>query len=665
MNQILTRGFRDRRDAGHRLAELLRTPVHEHDSLLVALPRGGVPVAAEVARALQRPFHLLIVRKLGVPFHEELAMGAIAAGGVRILNQDLIASLGISRADVAAVTARETRELARREALYGPRAGHPAVAGRHVVIIDDGIATGSTMSAAIQLLRHQGAAHLTVAVPVAPADTLERLRHEADEVVALLVPDPFVAVGRWYDDFSQTSDAEVQELLGDPPPDPPPHLPHPLQRLREHAHPVTGAAHDYDALLELIGDARVVLLGEATHGTHEFYRQRAQITQRLISERGFNLVAVEADWPDAYRVNRFIRGERADREAVDALAGIQRFPAWMWRNAEVLDFVGWLRNFNEQTLSPNRLVGFYGLDLYSLHRSIEAVIAYLDAADPDEAARARERYGCLNRHGPDPQNYGLLAATGIGSDCEQEVIRQLVALQENQAAYLASDGAAAADEFFAAEQNARVVKNAEHYYRSIFRRGVSSWNTRDEHMMETLREIIAHHETLHGTAKVVVWAHNSHLGDARATQMTGQGELNLGQLVRQAFPTQSRLIGFTTYTGTVAAAGGWHLPVERKRVIPALQESYENLFHRVGTPNFWLDLTDPPVAAALAPTRLERAIGVVYLPESERHSHYFNASLPNQFDAVVHFDVTRAVEPLERSARWPADEAPETFPAGL
>jgi erythromycin esterase-like protein/predicted phosphoribosyltransferase len=677
MNDLLTLGFKDRHDAGRRMAEMLRGQIEAGDALILALPRGGVPVAVEIARALGRPFDVLIVRKLGVPHHEELAMGAIASGGIRVLSEELIKRLGISASEVQAVIARESRELTRREKLYGASHGHPQVANREVVLVDDGVATGATMSAAIRLLRHQKAARIIVAVPVAPADTLVRLRQEADEVIVALVPDPFFAVGRWYDDFSQTTDEEVQQLLAEdlaplPPQDDPPPPPranfshqHALQRLREHARPITGAAADYDELLELIGDARVVLLGEASHGTHEFYRQRAQITKRLIVEKGFNVVAAEADWPDAYRINRFVRGANDDPDAVDALAGFQRFPAWMWRNAEVLDFIGWLRHHNDQTLSPNRQAGFYGLDLYSLHKSIDAVISYLERVDPPEAENAKTLYGCINRYGNDPQNYGLLAASGVGQSCQNQVVRQLVALQSKQADYLARDGETAADDYFFAEQNARLVRNAENYYRSMFRPGVSSWNARDQHMMETLHEIIGHHEEQHGTAKVVVWAHNSHLGDARATQMSRQGELNIGQLVRQAFPYHSKLIGFTTYSGTVAAAAGWHLPVERKQVIPALHDSYENLFHRVGIPNFWLDLANPAVSEALRASRLERAIGVVYLPESERQSHYFHACIADQFDAVLHFDLTRAIEPLERSTAWPSDEAPETFPAGL
>jgi erythromycin esterase-like protein len=431
------------------------------------------------------------------------------------------------------------------------------------------------------------------------------------------------------------------------------------------AHPLTGELHDYDTLLEMIGDARLVLLGEATHGTHEFYRERAQITKRLIREKGFTAVAVEADWPDAYRVNRFVRGESADEDAVDALAGFRRFPAWMWRNADVLDFIGWLREHNDSLLAERTKTGFYGLDLYSMHASIEAVLQYLDKVDSEGARRARHRYSCFENFGQDPQEYGYAAGHGLSFTCEREVIEQLVDLQRSAAAYARRDGRIAADDFFYAEQNARLVKNAEQYYRAMFRGRVSSWNLRDRHMAETLAALIDYLQTHDRSAKFVIWAHNSHLGDARATQMGRQGELNVGQLVRERYGRDCVLVGFSTYSGTVTAASNWGGPAERKHVRPALPQSYEGLFHAAGIPRFLLNLRDRRLTHALAEPTLERAIGVIYLPESELASHYFYASLARQFDAILHFDQTRAVEPLERTSEWAIGEPAETFPSGV
>jgi erythromycin esterase-like protein len=418
--------------------------------------------------------------------------------------------------------------------------------------------------------------------------------------------------------------------------------------------------------MDLIGDARFVLIGEASHGTHEFYRERAEITKRLIQEKGFTAVAVEADWPDAYRVNRYVRSNSDDATSADALAGFDRFPAWMWRNTVVVNFVDWLREYNNALPQNATKIGFYGLDLYSMHTSMEAVLNYLDKVDPEAAKRARYRYSCLEYYGEDSQSYGYAASFGLTESCEKKVVNELLELQRRAGEYTQRDGQVAEDEFFYAEQNARLVKNAEEYYRSMFRGRVSSWNLRDRHMAETLDQLVAHLDRQGGHTKVVLWAHNSHLGDARATDMGDAGELNVGQLVRQRYGRDAVLVGLTTYTGTVTAASNWSAPAERKRVRPGLSGSYEALFHDTGVPRFLLTLRDDgKVVAALRDRRLERAIGVIYLPETERLSHYFYARLPEQFDAVLHFDETQALEPLERTAHWERGEVPETYPSGF
>jgi erythromycin esterase-like protein len=438
-----------------------------------------------------------------------------------------------------------------------------------------------------------------------------------------------------------------------------------MQVLRDVAHPLRGTSDDFDPLLALIGGARFVLIGEASHGTHEFYRIRAEITKRLIREKGFQAVAVEADWPDAYRVNRFVHGRDSDTDATDALGGFKRFPQWMWRNADVLDFVGWLRAHNEGQREDAK-VGFYGLDLYSMHASIEAVLRYLAVVDPAAAERARFRYACFEHFGEDAQAYGYAASVGLTPSCERAVVDQLIELRLAAADYAHRDGRVAADDLFFAEQNARLVRNAERYYRAMFGSRTQSWNLRDQHMAETLDSLIAFLGANGSSAKVVLWAHNSHLGDARATELGAGGELNVGQLVRQRYGRDATLIGFTTCTGTVTAASNWDEPAERKVVRPALPESFEALFHEVGLGNFSLDLSAGGGAAeTLARPRLERAIGVIYRPETERLSHYFQARLPAQFDAILHYDVTRAVEPLERTGVWERGELPETYPSAL
>src|SRR5437762_9198837 len=434
--------------------------------------------------------------------------------------------------------------------------------------------------------------------------------------------------------------------------------------IRKALHALSGDARDYDPLLKLIDGACFCLLGEATHGTHEFYRERAEITKRLIKEQRFTAVAVEADWPDAFRVNRYVRGLGDDRNADEALSGFTRFPTWMWRNTVVLDFVEWLRDYNSSLPTNAAKVGFYGLDLYSLYTSIEAVLGYLNKIDPSAATRARYLYSCFEHFSEDTHAYGYAANFGLTESCERDVIEQLIELRRRATDYASRDGRVAQDEFFFAEQNARLVLNAERYYRAMFRGRVESWNLRDQHMAETLGALVSQLNAQGQRAKVAVWEHNSHLGDARATYMADYGELNVGQLVRERYGSEAVLVGFTTYKGTVTAASDWDGPAERKRVRPALEDSYEASFHDADIPNFLLPLRIPN-PQAFRDSRLERAIGVIYLPRTERQSHYFEARLSEQFDVLIHLDETNALRPLERQALWETGEFPETFPTGM
>jgi erythromycin esterase-like protein len=435
-------------------------------------------------------------------------------------------------------------------------------------------------------------------------------------------------------------------------------------RIRQNAHKIQGQSDDYDPLVELAGDAQIVLLGEATHGTLEFYRERALITKRLMTEYGFNAVAIEGDWPDAYRVNQYVKGDLEDISASQALDGFKRFPTWMWCNREVLEFVEWLHDFNLPR-GVDSQAGFYGLDLYSLHASMDAVIKYLNRKDPEAAQRARRRYACFDHFGINPQNYAYATAFSGAESCEQDVILQLHELRGSEADYLQRNGRLAADEYFFAEQNAKLVKNVERYYRLMFNRDVSSWNLRDRHMVDTLEALDKHLTKLSGAARIVVWAHNSHVGDARATEMGTRGEFNIGQLVRDQYGKLAVNVGFTTYSGTVTAASDWDEPGQRKRVRAALPGSLESLLHDADLPAFLLKLNHQALRDELHRPRLERAIGVVYRPDTERLSHYFVASLSAQFDAVIHFDETHAVEPLDLTEHWQMDEEPESYPFGI
>lgn len=414
----------------------------------------------------------------------------------------------------------------------------------------------------------------------------------------------------------------------------------------------------YDNLLEKIGDAQIVLLGEATHGTHEFYEIRSEITKRLILEKNFNAIAIEGDWPDAYQINAYITNQKYDN-AREAVSAFDRFPTWMWQNIPIIELIEWLKKHNEQ---KSKHVHFYGLDLYSMYRSIDAIITYLQKINPTLAQEAKKLYGCLEPFRQDPQTYGYAIFSQLSRGCQNEVIEELKKL-ENTEWELLQEKNTSSEETFYVMQNARVVKNSEHYYRSLFFSEVNNWNIRDTHMMETLEEIIKFYKKC-GVVdpKIVIWAHNSHIGNAAATQMSTQGEFNIGQLVKEKFGSKSYSVGFTTYNGMVSAASEWHMPVERKRVLNALPNSYEDLFHTVGISAFLLFLDDKNIVPE---NLLERAIGVIYAPQTERQSHYFYASLVHQFDAVIHVDTTSALEPLEKTQAWIEGEIPETYPSGL
>ncbi|WP_368565167.1 protein-L-isoaspartate(D-aspartate) O-methyltransferase [Pseudoxanthomonas sp. UTMC 1351] len=431
-----------------------------------------------------------------------------------------------------------------------------------------------------------------------------------------------------------------------------------IRRAAEPLPALNGYAPDDDAFgraFDRFSSAQVVLLGESTHGTSEFYRARAAITRRLVEAHGFNIVAVEADWPDAAAIDRYIRhrSSESDPEVV-----FQRFPTWMWRNTDVDDFVHWLRDHNA-TRDADHQVGFHGLDLYSLNRSIRAVIDYLDRVDPETAGIARERYSCLTPWARDPAGYGRMALNKGYAVCEEAVTDMLRELLERRLEFVGDQ-----NDYLDAEQNARLVRSAEAYYRAMYYGSAESWNLRDTHMFEILRQLLAARGQ---DAKAVVWAHNSHIGDARHTEM-GQlrEELNLGQLCRQHLPGPVALIGFGTHTGTVAAASNWDSPMKVMEVRPSLEGSYERACHQAGIGRFLLDMREDEdrteLREALMGPRLERFIGVIYRPDTERFSHYAEAVLPQQFDAFVWFDTSRAVEALPGKSR---PGVPETYPFGL
>lgn len=412
-------------------------------------------------------------------------------------------------------------------------------------------------------------------------------------------------------------------------------------------------AEEFGSAFDDFASARVVLLGEATHGSSEFYKARGAITRHLVLQHGFNIVAVEADWPDAARIDRYVRHLPHEPELGEAFV---RFPTWMWRNAEMLDFTEWLRAHNEG-LPPAQRAEFRGLDVYSLSASIDAVLRYLDRVDPEAARAARRRYGCLTPWQDDPARYGQAVHYGRKDPCEDKAIEQLTELLARRLDYIRQDGAAYLD----AAQNARIVRAAEQYYRIMYRGSTESWNLRDRHMFDTLQMLLAARED----AKAVIWAHNSHIGNAAATAMGWQGEFNVGELCRTAYGNDAVLIGFGTDRGTVAAADEWGAPMQVKTVLPARPDSYEHVFRHTGFNRSLTDWRRPErreLIQALSEPLLERAIGVIYRPETEFYSHYFKAVLAEQFDAYVWFEETTAVTPLP--AKRPQG-VPQTYPFGV
>jgi erythromycin esterase len=428
-----------------------------------------------------------------------------------------------------------------------------------------------------------------------------------------------------------------------------------IDAVGEAGSPLRGDA-DLDPLLERIGDAHVVLLGEASHGTSEFYTWRDRISRRLIEEKGFSFIAVEGDWPDCHAVNRYVKGKgEARATARDVLHAFERWPTWMWANEEVVALAEWLRQHN-RTVDEERRVGFYGLDVYSLWDSMSTVIEFLEAVDPGAAARARTAYGCFDPYEQDVQDYAMATAL-VPTSCEDEVVRILSTLRQNAREYRERDR----DGYFDAEQNALVARNAELYYRTMIRGGAASWNVRDTHMMETLQRLLKHHGP---DSKAIVWEHNTHVGDARATDMARAGMVNVGQLARQEWGGDVVIAGFSSYAGTVIAGRGWGAPMERMTVPAAREGSWEAVFHAAEASDRLLLLDALDDAPGALDPRGHRAIGVVYDPAAERFGNYVSSVLPYRYDAILHLDRTEALRPLHYPAHADA-EPPETYPSGM
>lgn len=417
----------------------------------------------------------------------------------------------------------------------------------------------------------------------------------------------------------------------------------------------------YHSFIERLGEAQLILMGGSTHGTYEFYKIRSEITKALIKEKGFNAIAIEADWPDVYNLNLYVKNQKPEMDDYAALKTFETFPSWMWCNDVILDFIRWLRAHNDKIQDSQNKLGIFGLDLYSLHTSMKLVIEYLEKIDPTAAEQAKERYQCMEQYSEEPTTYSYAVAAGLVPDCKDEVYTQLIEILKMEIQTL-RDPDASQEELLFLIQNAKVVANAEAYYRSLFSGPEITWNLRSKHMMDTLETLRVFHQRLSGRPpKIIVWAHNVHIGDARATHMAQKNKISMGQLARDHYGEKCYLLGFSSYEGTVTASSKWGGDTEVKKLQPAAEGSYEYLFHQLNTPSFVLYLEEN---IPLIQPALQRSIGVIYKPETESVSHYHYAHLPQQFNAIIHVDSTTAVKPLNMKKHWGIGEFPDTFPTG-
>ncbi len=649
--------FQNRELAGEGLAELL-IKYKNDDPLILALPRGGVPVAAEVARKLEVPLDVLIVRKIGAPFDSEVALGGICEETDALWNKTLLSHLALKPEDLKRALSIEKNKIQEQILLFrqGRRLG--SLQKKFVILIDDGLATGATMAAAIQYLKAKQVAKIVVAVPVAAKSTANKLRKRINELITLQQKQELGSVGKWYENFEQVSDQDVVKILSERKEN--------LLNLADERFvslskeknrglyeaiekDMVGfkSERDFDRLIQNVKDKRVVMLGEASHGTEEFYLVRRLISQCLIKDHGFKFIAVEGDWPDAYRLHRYIqRGEGLDARSV--LIHNHRWPTWMWANEETVKLAESLRKSK---------AGFYGLDVYSLYESIEQVNKFIENSYPDFLDEFKKSYACFQPFEGDEISYAR-SLFRYPPGCEKEALTNLQKLLSLRL----ERGGLQGEELFNSQQNARIVAHAEAYYRAMLKGDAASWNIRDHHMMDTLSLLL---EKQGSGAKAIVWAHNTHIGDYRATDMKAAGYVNLGGLAREKYGDENvALIGFGTYKGEVLAGKAWGGPEQVMLLPPAQNESYEFYFHQVAqakkTDQFYLMLENKK---ELSSKKGHRAVGVVYDPGQERQGNYVPTELSKRYDAFVFIDQTHALKSLH--SRFAQGEFPDTWPSGL
>ena len=655
--------FHTRTEAGRILAK--KTLLEEwKGARVLALPRGGVPVAAPLAERLGCALEVLLVRKVGAPFQPEFALGAVAEGGFVFWNEGAIRRESVEEAERAEVLGRERRKIEEQKRKFRSSRALDSVSGQAVLLVDDGAATGATMKAAIGAMKDQGAARIGVVLPVCAAETARELRALGAQVITELEPERLISVGMWYRDFTQVEDEEVLGLLkkfepreADAPPEPVKKAP-PASRMNL-AKAIASRIHrleseeDLAPLIAHLAPKSAVLLGESTHGTSEFYRLRGKISRRLIADAGFSFVAVEGDWPDIRKLDRILGSRRAG-SARDVMKRFSRWPTWMWANSETAEYIENGRQHGDSA--------FLGLDVYSLFESMDCVLEYSRKVNPFLAKALRERYACFEPFERDEYAYAR-SLQRFPEGCTREVLESLERLLSEK--ILPGEDP---EERFSAAQNARIVVNAEAYYRALLSSDASSWNVRDTHMLDTFLQIREREIGRGKSGKGIVWAHNTHIGDYRATNMLSEGYVNLGGLARKEFGRDAvGIVGLGTHTGTVTASHSWGGREQTFRIPPAPPGSWDAHFHEALKLRNWKSgfilFQDQDRGGPFAEVLGQRAIGVVYQPRHEGRLNQVPTSLSERYDAFIFVDETRALHSLHAGAE--SGKFPETWPGGV
>lgn len=646
--------LKDRKDAGQQLAKIIdeKLNLKEDRWSLFALPRGGVPVAHEISSYLNIPFEVLVVRKIGHPLHQEYGIGALVEKAFYWIDPDAKGLDTIQTDRLESIIENEKFEAERRISEYRQNQPHSVVKNKNILLVDDGLATGVTAFVAIQYLKQQGANKVILAVPVCAKEVSEKIGQHA-EVICLRASDNFTAVSPFYENFDEVTDDEVKRFL---------------KYQLEQQTPTTLIEknacrllnkQDLTPLVEKISQSKIVMLGEASHGTQEFYRWRRLISEELIKNHGFSFIAVEGDWPPSAHLNKYIKSDEPAKSARETLRSFQRWPTWMWANTEIVQLADWLKSFNFGK-NKNQKASFYGLDVYSLFESVDEVITQIDEVDPKLSAKMRAYYDCFTPFNRNEKAYARSLRL-IPEGCEDQVLNALKELLQLRL----ENSNEKENAFFNAQQNARIIKNAENYYRTMMFSEGNSWNVRDEHMMETLNILLNRHGS---QSKAIVWAHNTHIGDYRATNMVKQGDINIGGLAREQWGEENvSLVGFGTYEGEVMAARTWDGKAEVMKVPPAPPETYEAYFHeaalKLKQSSYFIWLKDHLRNSLLKEVHGHRAIGVVYDPEYEKYGNYVPTSLSRRYDAFVFVDKTKSVMALPQRIAF--NEIPETWPNGF